>query len=78
MAKWSGIYLDDSLKLLKKVEKKLAKVVEEESNHQWISIGMDDGGGPEIENERYKLAKELQAKIKKWRKEMFNEEGENK
>jgi hypothetical protein len=32
----------------------------------------------EIENERYKLAKELQAKIKKWRKQMFNEEGESK
>jgi predicted aminopeptidase len=72
MAKWSNIYLDDSLKLLKKVEKKLAKVVEEESNHQWISVGMDDG----IENGRYALAKELQAKIKKWRKQMFNEEGE--
>jgi hypothetical protein len=75
MAKWSGIYLDDSLKLLKKVEKKLAKVVEEESNHQTIWLGLEDGGGPEIDNERYKLAKELQAKIKKWRKQMFNEEG---
>jgi hypothetical protein len=31
---------------------------------------MDDG----IENGRYALAKELQAKIKKWRKQMFNEE----
>ena len=72
MAKWSGIYLHDSLKLLKKVEKKLEKVVEEESNHQWISVDMET----EIENERYKLAKELQANIKKWRKEMFNEEGE--
>jgi len=72
MAKWSGIYLHDSLKLLKKVEKKLEKVVDEESNNQWISIGMEDG----IENGRYTLAKELQAKIKKWRREMFNEEGE--
>ena len=72
MAKWSNIYLDDSLKLLKKVEKKLAKVVNEESNDQWISVDMET----EIENERYKLAKELQAKIKKWRREMFNEEGE--
>ena len=72
MAKWSGIYLHASLKLLKKVEKKLEKVVEEESNHQWITTSTGD----EVENGRYTLAKELQAKIKKWRREMFNEEGE--
>ena len=72
MAKWSGVYLEDCHKLLKKIEKKLAKVVNEESNDQWISVDMET----EIENERYKLAKELQAKIKKWRKQMFNEEGE--
>lgn len=72
MAKWSGVYLEDCHKLLKKIEKKLAKVVNEESNDQWISVDMET----EIENERYKLAKELQAKIKKWRREMFNEEGE--
>ena len=72
MAKWSGVYLEDCHKLLKKIEKKLAKVVNEESNDQWISVDMET----EIENERYKLAKELQANIKKWRKEMFNEEGE--
>ena len=69
MAKWSGIYLEDCHTLLKKIEKKLAKVKEEESNHQWISVGMET----EIENGRYKLAKELQNKIKKWRKEMYNE-----
>jgi hypothetical protein len=72
MAKWSGIYLDDSLKLLKKVEKKLARVVDEESNCQWITTSTGD----EVENGRYTLAVELQAKIKKWRREMFNEEGE--
>ena len=43
--------------------------MDEESNHQWISVGMET----EIENGRYALAKELQDKIKKWRKEMFNE-----
>ena len=69
MAKWSGVYLEDCHTLLKKIEKKLEKVVDEESNHQWISVGMET----EIENGRYALAKELQAKIKKWRKEMYNE-----
>ena len=52
---------------------KLAKIVDEDSNNQTIWLGLEDGGGPEIDNERYKLAKELQNKIKKWRKEMFNE-----
>ena len=69
MAKWSGVYLKDCHKLLKKIEKKLEKVVDEESNNQWISVGMED----EIENGRYALAKELQNKIKKWRREMFGE-----
>ena len=69
MAKWSGVYREDCHKLLKKVEKKLEKVVDEESNHQWISVGMET----EIENGRYALAKELQERIKKWRREMFRE-----
>ena len=69
MAKWSGVYLEDCHKLLKKIEKKLEKVVDRESNHQWIIVGAET----EIENERYKLAVELQEKIKKWRKEMYNE-----
>ena len=69
MAKWSGVYLKDCHKLLKKIEKKLEKVVDEESNHQWISVGMET----EIENGRYALAKELQERIKKWRREMFRE-----
>ena len=69
MAKWSGVYLEDCHTLLKKIEKKLEKVVDRESNHQWIIVGAET----EIENERYKLAVELQDKIKKWRKEMYNE-----
>ena len=73
MAKWSRVYLEDCHTLLKKIERKLEKVVDQESNHQTISIGVLDGGGPEIDNERYKLAKELQDKIKKWIKEMYNE-----
>jgi len=73
MAKWSGIYLEDCHTLLKKIEKKLEKIVDEDSNNQTIWLGLEDGGGPEIDNERYKLAKELQKKIKKWRKEMYNE-----
>ena len=73
MAKWSGIYLEVCHPLLKKIEKKLEKIVDEDSNNQTIWLGLEDGGGPEIDNERYKLAKELQKKIKKWRKEMYNE-----
>ena len=73
MAKWSGVYLEDCHKLLKKIEKKLEKIVDEDSNNQTIWLGLEDGGGPEIDNERYKLAKELQNKIKKWRREMFRE-----
>ena len=69
MAKWSGVYLEDCHKLLKKIEKKLGKVVDEESNYQWITTSTGD----EVENGRYTLAKELQAKIKKWRKDMYNE-----
>ena len=69
MAKWSGVYLEDCHKLLKKIEKKLEKVVEQERNNQRIFLV----GGDEVENGRYALAKELQDKIKKWRKEMFNE-----
>ena len=60
-----------NLKLLKKIDEKLQKVVDEESNHQWISIGMED----EIENGRYALAKELQEKIKKWKSDIGYAEG---
>tara|TARA_B100001094_G_scaffold117082_1_gene112914 strand:+ start:307 stop:498 length:192 start_codon:yes stop_codon:yes gene_type:complete len=60
MAKWSGIYLDDSLKLLKKVEKELEKAREEESRVV-------------PESKKYAFAVKLQNKIKKWRKEMYNE-----
>ena len=69
MAKWSGIYLEDCHKLLKKIEKKLEKVKEEERRYE-------DGTSMvpfNLRNGRQQLAKELQEKIKKWRKEMFNE-----
>ena len=64
MAKWSGVYLEDCHKLLKKIEKELEKVVKELNMLHEI-----------LEGERGKLdfALELQEKIKKWRKEMFNE-----
>ena len=64
MAKWSGVYLEDCHKLLKKIEKELEKVVKELNMLHEI-----------LEGERGKLdfALELQDKIKKWRKEMYNE-----
>ena len=69
MAKWSGVYLKDCHKLLKKIEKKLEKVKEEERRYEdgtsMVKIGLRKG--------RQHLAKELQNKIKKWRKEMYNE-----
>ena len=64
-----------NLKLLKKIEKKLAKIVDEDSNHQTIWLGLEDGGGPEIDNERYKLAVELQESIKQWKRDIGYEEG---
>jgi len=70
MAKWSGIYLHDSLKLLKKVEKKLEKVVGEEKRRYEDGTSMVQY---DFRQGRQQLAKELQDKIKKWRKEMFNE-----
>ena len=55
MAKWSGIYLHDSLKLLKKVEKELAKVVDRgEPCHAY----------EEMEYGEYSVAIRLQNKIK--------------
>jgi len=60
-----------NLKLLKKIDKKLEEVVSQESNHQWIHIGMEDG----IENGRYALAKELQENIKKWKSDIGYAEG---
>jgi hypothetical protein len=64
MAKWSGVYLEDCHKLLKKIEKELEKVAKTSNSFDVL------------ENERYLFVTELQAKIKKWRREMFNEEGE--
>ena len=64
MAKWSGVYLEDCHKLLKKIEKELAKVVDRgEPCHAY----------EEMEYGEYSVAIRLQNKIKKWRKEMFNE-----
>ena len=44
MAKWSGIYLEDCHTLLKKIEKKLAKVKEEERRYEdgtsMVKIGL--------------------------------------
>ena len=62
MAKWSGVYLEDCHKLLKKIEKELDKV----SENTDLAFNM-------LENEKYLFVKELQDKIKKWRKEMYNE-----
>lgn len=65
---------DAEIELLKKVEKRLENEVERteltekilcESNEDFICFG------------RRELAKELQAKIKNWRKELLNEKGEN-
>ena len=61
MAKWSGIYLEDCHTLLKKIEKKLEKVVKTSDCFDLL------------ENEKYLFVKELQDKIKKWRKDMYNE-----
>jgi len=67
MTKWSGNYLQDSLKLLKKVEKELAKIVNRgEPCHAY----------EEMEYGEYSVAISLQRMIKQWRREMFNEEGE--
>ncbi len=69
MAKWSGVYLEDCHKLLKKIEKKLEKVVDEKRRYEdgtsLVKIKLREG--------RQHLANELQNKIKKWRREMFGE-----
>tara|TARA_R100000781_G_scaffold96415_1_gene60441 strand:+ start:248 stop:484 length:237 start_codon:yes stop_codon:yes gene_type:complete len=76
MAKWSNIYLDDSLKLLKKVEKRLKNEVERTDLTENLLLYLCESKDDLICFGRRELAKELQAKIKKWRREMFNEEGE--
>ena len=75
MAKWSGIYLHDSLKLLKKVEKKLEKEIKENDKYTYDDYDYNnvDDFDVYLFRGRQQLAKELQDKIKKWRKEMFNE-----
>ena len=64
MAKWSGVYLEDCHTLLKKIEKELDKAGEareDEPDDSIVAIG------------RNMYANELKDKIKKWRKEMYNE-----
>ena len=74
MAKWSGVYLEDCHKLLKKIEKKLEKVVKELNMLDEIPIPIDeDGLELAAKNGKLDFALELQDKIKKWRKEMYNE-----
>ena len=60
-----------NLKLLKKIDEKLKEVVRQESNHQWVIVAPET----EIENERYKLAVELQKCIKYWKRDIGYEEG---
>ena len=60
-----------NLKLLRKIDEKLEEVVKQESNHQWVIVGAET----EIENERYKLAVELQESIKQWKRDIGYEEG---
>ena len=64
MAKWSGVYLEDCHTLLKKIEKDLEKAWktrEDEPDDCILAMG------------RTIYANELIDKIKKWRKEMYNE-----
>tara|TARA_R100001510_G_scaffold37976_1_gene34321 strand:+ start:312 stop:527 length:216 start_codon:yes stop_codon:yes gene_type:complete len=70
MAKWSGIYLHDSLKLLKKAEKWLENEVESTELTEKILCENDDDF---IHFGRRECAEGLLEQIKKWRKEMFNE-----
>ena len=71
MAKWSGVYLHDSLKLLKKAEKWLEDEVENTELTEKILCESDDDF---IHFGRRECAEGLLEQIKKWRKEMFNEE----
>ena len=72
MAKWSGVYLEDCHKLLKKIEKWLE---EEVSDYQEYAddIGDVDSFDDGILEGRHECAEGLLKQIKKWRKEMFNE-----
>tara|TARA_A100001011_G_scaffold400348_1_gene514274 strand:- start:684 stop:899 length:216 start_codon:yes stop_codon:yes gene_type:complete len=70
MAKWSGVYLHDSLKLLKKAEKWLEDEVENTELTEKILCESDDDF---IHFGRRECAEGLLEQIKKWRKEMYNE-----
>ena len=63
-----------NLKLLKKIDEKLEKIVKQESkNNPYYRIIV--GAETEIKNERYKLAVELQESIKQWKRDIGYEEG---
>ena len=63
-----------NLKLLKKIDEKLEKIVKQESkNNTYYRIIV--GAETEIKNERYKLAVELQECIKFWKRDIGYEEG---
>ena len=63
-----------NLKLLKKIDEKLEKIVKQESkNNTYYRIIV--GAETEIKNERYKLAVELQESIKQWKRDIGYEEG---
>ena len=63
-SKWSGVYLEDCHKLLKKVERELAKIVNRgEPCHAY----------EEMEYGEYSVAIRLQRMIKQGRKEISNE-----
>ena len=70
MAKWSGVYLEDCHKLLKKVEKWLEDEVENTELTEKILCESDDDF---IHFGRRECAEGLLEQIKKWRKEMYNE-----
>ena len=76
MAKWSGVYLEDCHKLLKKIEKELDHVVGEEKRRYGKWGTWEDGTSMvqyDFREGRQQLAEQLIDKIKKWRKEMYNE-----
>ena len=63
-----------NLKLLKKIDEKLEKIVKQESkNNTYYRIIV--GAETEIKNERYKLAVELQESINQWKRDIGYEEG---
>ena len=75
MAKWSGVYLEDCHTLLKKIEKELEKEIKKNDKYTYDDYDYNDVDDLDVYlfRGRRECAKELQDKIKKWRKEMYNE-----